>query len=217
MEHVSEQTWVDSVRGISGSEIDTKAKAHLLTGCLQCNESYNRWGKVRRLAAQEVSYDPPKSIVRLVKLGFANKAASSTSKWPFASLVFDSFAQPLAYGVRSGAASAGPATGGPSAPAVWQVVYEAEGLTVDLRITYGARAQAVHLVGQVFDKQAVRPLQNNAIVELSTEGDAVIATSAVSPFGEFHIEFEAKDQLLLSVKAAGRNTVRIPLANVKLR
>jgi hypothetical protein len=187
MEHVSEQMWVDSVRGVSGSEIDTKVKAYLLTGCLQCSDSYNRWDKVRRLAAQEVSYDPPESVVRLVKLGFSDKAVSPRSEWTFANLVFDSFAQPLAYGVRSGAASAGPATGGPSAPAVWQVVYEAEGLTVDLRITYGARSQAVHLVGQVFDKQAVRPLQNNAIVELSTEGDSVIATSAVSPFGEFHI------------------------------
>jgi len=31
--------------------------------------------------------------------------------------------------------------------------------------------------------------------------------------GEFHIEFKPQDHLWLSVKAAERNTVRIPLTN----
>jgi hypothetical protein len=41
----------------------------------------------------------------------------------------------------------------------------------------------------------------------------VIATAPLSAFGEFHIEFEAKDHRWLSVKTEARNTVRIPLTN----
>jgi hypothetical protein len=72
-------------------------------------------------------------------------------------------------------------------------------------------------VGQVLDKQAARALQNNPSIELSTEQEQLLATTTVSALGEFYIEFEAKDHLWLSVKAAGRNTVRIPLTNPKQR
>ena len=139
--------------------------------------------------------------MRLVKLEFSTKAARRPQKWTLANLVFDSVAQPLPAGVRSGTLN------------VWQVIYEAEGLTVDLRFGRRSQSREVHMVGQVFDKQAVRALKNNTTVELSTEKDLLVATTAVTELGEFHLEFEAKDRLWLSVKAAGRNAVRIPLTN----
>ena len=159
----------------------------------------------------EAAYEPPENLVRLVKLGLGDKTTGKAQKWTLANLVFDSFAQPLLHGVRSGTANAG------GTSSVWQVVYEAEGLTVDLRVTHRAQSKAAHLVGQIFDKRTVRPLQDNAIVELSKDQNNAIAASVVNAFGEFHIEFEPQDHLLLSIKAAGRNAVRIPLTNLKLR
>jgi hypothetical protein len=101
-----------------------------------------------------------------------------------------------------------------AALSAWQVVYEAEGLTVDLRFGHRAQSKTIHLVGQVFDKRAVRAWQSNATILLSTEQGELIATTAVNAMGEFHIEFETKDQhLWLSIKAVGRNAVRIPLTN----
>jgi hypothetical protein len=201
MRHFSEQPWADFVRRISGPEVSTDIKAHLASGCLRCKTAHDAWSRVQRLATGESSYAPPENLVRLVKLGFASKPAQPSRTWTLANLVFDSFAQPLMAGVRSGALN------------VWQVIYEAEGLTVDLRFGRRAQSKAVHLVGQVFDKQEVRALQNNATVELSTEQDQMVATTNVSTLGEFHIEFEAKEHLWLSVKAVGRNPVRIPLTN----
>lgn len=139
--------------------------------------------------------------MRLVKLGFASKSAQQPRTWTLASLVFDSFAQPLPAGVRSGALR------------VWQVIYEAEGLTVDLHFGRRAESKDVHIVGQVFDRQAVQALQGNATVELATECEQLLATAPVTNQGEFHLEFAAKDHLWLSVKSTGRNTVRIPLAS----
>jgi hypothetical protein len=202
MSHFSEQSWVDFVRGVSDPELSGDLKAHLAAGCPKCKTGLDTWSRVRKLATEEAAFAPPENLVRLVKLGFANKHAEQPRPWTLANLVFDSLAQPLPVGVRSSGTLN-----------VWQVIYEAEGLTVDLRFGRRTPAKEVHLVGQVFDKQAVKALQGDASIELSTEQDQLVATTAVSPLGEFHLEFEAKNHLWLSVKAVGRNTVRIPLTN----
>jgi hypothetical protein len=207
MEHFSERPWADFVRGISGPEISKDIKAHLAADCSKCKTALDAWSRVRRLASAEDAYAPPENLVRLVKLGFASKPAHRPlawipANWTVANLVFDSFAQPLPVGVRSSAALS-----------AWQVVYEAEALTVDLRFGHRAQSKTIHLVGQVFDKRAVRVWQTDATIELSTEHGQLVATTGVNAMGEFHIEFKPQDQLWLSVKAAGRNTVRIPLTN----
>jgi hypothetical protein len=207
MRHFSERPWADFVRGISGPEITRDIRTHLAEGCTKCKTALDAWSRVRRLASEEAAYAPPENLVRLAKVAFGSQPARqplawTPANWTLANLVFDSFAQPLPAGVRSAALSA------------WQVVYEAEGLTVDLRFGHRGQSKTVHLVGQVFDKRAVRVWQSNATIQLSTERGELVATTAVNAMGEFHIEFEAKDHhLWLSVEAAERNTVRIPLTN----
>jgi hypothetical protein len=211
MEHFSEQTWADFARAVSAPEFSRDIQAHLLAGCPECVTSHKTWGKVSRMATDEAAYEPPENLVRLVKLGFGGRATAKAQKWTLATLIFDSFTQPLLHGVRSGTTNAA------GTSTVWQVVYEAEGLTVDLRVTHRAQSKMAHLVGQIFDKRTVRPLQENAIVELSKDRNITITASAVNAFGEFHIEFEPQDHLRLSIKATGRNSVQIPLTNVRLR
>jgi hypothetical protein len=203
MRHFSEQPWADFVRGVSGPKISKDIRAHLASGCPECKKAHDAWSRIRRLATDQGAYAPPENLVRLVKLGFASKAAPPSRTWTLANLVFDSFAQPLPAGVRSGTLN------------VWQVIYEAEGLAVDLRFGRRAQSKAVHLVGQVFDKREVRALQNNASIELLTDQGQMIAAAPVSTSGEFHLEFEHKEQLWLSVRAVGRNPLRIPLTNPK--
>ncbi|MGA7291286.1 MAG: hypothetical protein WBW85_01985 [Terriglobales bacterium] len=201
MNHFSEQPWADFVRGVSGLEISRDIRTHLGRGCPQCKIAHNVWNQVRMFATNESSYAPPENLLRMVKLGFTHKAAEQPRNWTLANLVFDSFAQPLPVGIRSGTLN------------VWQVIYEAEGLSVDLRFGRRTQSKDVHLAGQVLDKVEARALQNNATVEVSTEQEQLVATTPVSSLGEFHMEFEAKEHLWLSVKAVGRNIVRIPLTN----
>jgi hypothetical protein len=199
--HFSEQSWIDLVRGVNRPEQGEDIKAHLARGCSKCKAAHDVWSRVGRLATNDESYTPPDNLVRLVKLGFATHFAEQPSKWTLAKLVFDGFAQPLPAGVRSGALR------------VWQVIYEAEGLTVDLHFGRRAQSEAVHIVGQVFDKTTAQALQDNATVELSTEHKQLVGIAPVTSLGEFYLEFEAKEHLWLSVKSAGRNTERIPLSN----
>lgn len=200
MRHFSEERWADFVRGVSAPEIGSDIRKHLDTGCLKCQTALDAWSPVRRFATEESAYAPPENLVRLVKLGFASQRAKRPRKWTLASLVFDSFSQPLPVGVRSGTLD------------VWQVVYEAEGLTVDLRFGPRAHPKRMHLVGQVLDKQKVRASQT-ATIELSTEQGQLVGTASVNASGEFQVEFEAQDHLWLSIKSEDRNIVRIPLTN----
>jgi hypothetical protein len=205
MEHFSEAPLVDFVRGVGRAEISSRVRAHLAAGCLKCQTALEAWSRVQRLATAEPAYAPPENLVRLVKLGFDSQPSARTSKSTLGRLVFDGFAQPLPAGVRSAARTA------------WQVVYEAEGLTVDLRFGQRAPSKTVYLVGQVFDKQAVRVSESNATIELRTEQDQLVASTVVNAMGEFHMEFQEKGHLWLSVQVLARNTVRIPLTNLQSR
>ena len=200
MEHFSERSWVDFVRGVGGPTMSVDIRSHLTDGCQKCKTTHDAWSRVRRIATKESSYAPPENLVRLVKLGFEGKAAKPAPAWTLASLVFDGFAQPLPAGVRSGALN------------VWQLIYEAEGLSVDLRFGRRMQSKAVHLVGQVLNKEEMQ-VCHDATIELATEENQIVATAPVSVLGEFHLEFEASDRLWLSVKTAARNPVRIPLSN----
>jgi hypothetical protein len=203
MQHFSDRPVADFVRGVSGPEISTEIGAHLAGGCPKCKTGVDAWSRVRKFATAEAAYEPPTDLVRLVKLGFAAQPLAQSRKWTLANLVFDGSAQPLPVGVRSAAISA------------WQVIYEADGLTVDLRLGRRAPSRNVHVVGQVFDKKAVRALQDSAVVELRTAEDRLLATTVVNAMGEFHLEFEQRDNMWLAISAEGRESVRIPLANPK--
>lgn len=199
--HFSDRSLVDVVRGVNRPEPGQSIRAHIAAGCSTCKAAHDSWSLVSGFAANEESYTPPDDLVRLVKLGFAGQAAPQASKWTLADLMFDSLAQPLPAGVRSGALR------------VWQVIYEAEGLTVDLHFGRRTQSKAMHIVGQVFDKKAAQALQDSSTVELSTEHDQLVATAPITRSGEFYLEFETKEHLWLSVKSAARNTVRIPITN----
>jgi hypothetical protein len=205
MDHFSEQPWIDLVRGVSAAEVSRDIRTHLDASCLKCKTTLDAWTRVRQLATDEAAFTPPENLVRLAKLAFAGKAeAPQPRNWTLANLVFDSFAQPLLAGVRSGELN------------MWQVIYETEGLTVDLSFGRRSKAKRVHLVGQVLDKREVRPW-HNVTIDLATEKDQVLGTTVANASGEFQMEFEAKEFLWLLIKAESHNTVWIPLTNLRQR
>jgi hypothetical protein len=209
MEHLAAQPLVDFVRGVCAPPIARGIKAHLDAGCSKCQTALHSWNRVRHLAAQEDSYTPPENLVHMAKFAFVSQAAQRVQSdlpttWTLANLIFNGFTQPLPAGYRSGTLN------------VWQVIYEAEGLTVDLRFGRRSQSKVVYIVGQILDKHATRALHSDTTVELSTENDQLVATSPITVMGEFHIEFQEKGPLWLSVKTSGRNPVRIPLANPAL-
>jgi len=140
MRHFSEQAWADFLRGISESEMKANIESHLARGCCDCCATSDVWNRVQVTVANETTYMPPESLVRMVKQEFA-ATKSPKQESVLAGLLFDTFAQPLTAGIRSGAAVAR------------QLVYEAEGLTVDLRLDSQPNSGMVLVVGQVLDKR----------------------------------------------------------------
>lgn len=202
MEHFSEQAWADFARGFGASEKAQGIKAHIAAGCTNCKAGGNFWGRVQTIALAESAYRAPENLVRLAKLEFTARQAFKAEKWSLASLLFDSLSQPLLAGARS------------SATVARQVVYEAEGLTVDLRFDRVVPSGKVSAVGQILDSRIPHePLAGSPVV-VWTENGQLVATTTANSYGEFQLEFEARDDLRLTARVGGRR-VRMPLTNLK--
>jgi hypothetical protein len=199
MEHFSEQAWADFSRGVDASDGIT---THLSAGCLACKTAQGFWARLQTMASAETSYSASEDIVRLAKLEFSARQELDNS-WSVADKVFDTFSLPLLAGTRSGS--------------LWprQVVYEAEGLTVDLCFERVKSSGKISATGQILDNRAFgrNPL-NTASIILWTGDGQLVATTVPNPHGEFQFEFVAQDDLRLTARVGSRR-VRMSLVDLK--
>jgi anti-sigma factor RsiW len=201
MAHFSEQAWVDFVRGIDNSERGAM-EAHLASCCEQCDAEHDTWEQIQAMTLNDCNYAPPDSAVRMVKLEFAAQSVEKEKQGVVANLVFDNFAMPALAGIRSSVAAAR------------QMVFEAEGLVVDLRFDKAAFAERTFLTGQVLDKAVPRAPVEGALVIMWTEKGLAIAETKANAFGEFSLELEKQDNLRLSIEVGGHVHIRVPLVNL---
>ena len=201
MEHFSEPAWADFVRGFRNSDCEEMG-AHLAGNCVECARIHDTWMLVYSVAQQESLYAPPESLARMAKLEFASRQQAEAAPAIFAALTFDTFARPTLAGVRSAASCAR------------QMLYEAEGLAVDLRFDLAPNRRLVNVTGQVLDKQQPRaPLESVLVLVWTPKGLPITETRA-NAFGEFNLQLEPQNNLRLSIHAVGRKPVSISLANL---
>jgi hypothetical protein len=203
MEHFPDHVWADFIRDTGTSESMDGLKAHLANGCAHCASEGDFWSRLRMCAENEASYAVPQDIVHMLKLEFASQHSQNSQESKVAHLVFDSFAQPLLSGVRAGLSAAR------------QLVYEADGLTVDMRLEKGFQASKVCAVGQVLDQRARQVSAPTGSVILWTDRGLPVLQTAANEHGEFAFEFVNKDNLRLSIELQGRSPVRINLPELK--
>jgi hypothetical protein len=199
MEHFSGQAWADFSRGFEASD---GIKSHLSAGCLACKTAQGFWARLQSMALAEIAFSAPEDLVRLAKLEFSARRELDHS-WTVAGKVFDTFSLPLLSGTRSGS--------------LWprQVVYEAEGLTVDLHFERVTSSGKISATGQILDSRAFgrNPLNTASIVLWSGDGQ-LVATTVPNPHGEFQLEFVAQDDLRLTARVGSRR-VRMSLVDLK--
>lgn len=200
MEHFSQQAFADVVRG-TDAPVHAELRSHLASQCPQCVGTFKMWSRLQAIAARENAYDAPADSVRMAKLEFA--ARSQDQHEITASVVFDSALQPALAGVRSAGTAA-----------ARQMVYEAEGLMVDLRFDQRPGSRCISLIGQVLDPKGTRRSLAHAPVMLWTERGMVVTETKTNGFGEFHLEFEVLGQMRLSIQSFGGSVIRIPLASL---
>jgi hypothetical protein len=201
--HFSEEIWVDFARGTVPAGTGQELKRHLATQCRGCHSALELWQRVVNFGLQERWRTPPENLVHLVKTEFTLKHAEETESPMIATLLFDSTAQPFPVGLRSGSAS------------TRQVVYEAEGLTVDMRFERHHQRNLISASGQVLDKESPLDWLGNAAVVLWTNEGRMVSKTETNHCGEFQLEFPPQDQLRLSVITQGRKTLRIVLGNLE--
>src|SRR6184192_2174880 len=174
MEHFSEQAWADFVRGTGESATKVNIESHLARGCPDCRAAFDVWSRVQATLVNERTYTPPDSAVRMVKQEFAATHSPEQRSSVLASLLFDTFAQPLPAGIRSTVAVAR------------QLIYEAEGLTVDLRLDRQPQSNKICVVGQVLDKGIPRVSPSGASIMIWTEKGLPIVQARQTCLGSFN-------------------------------
>jgi len=197
MQHFSEEAWADFVRGTGAAGMAGEMESHLAEGCADCMAANSVWDRLRMAAVQESVYAPPTDLVRRIKLELITRSAPELPR--AIAPVFDTFCQPQPVGVRAGIATAR------------QLLYEADGLTVDLRLEQEARRGKVSAVGQVLDKASPSSLLSKGTITLWTARGLPIIEAKPNEHGEFQFEYDAQDDLHLSIAISGRNLVRMVL------
>jgi hypothetical protein len=203
MEHFPDHVWADFIRDTGASESTEGLKAHLANGCAHCLSARDFWSRLRMFAGNEASYAVPQDVVRMLKFEFASQHSRNPQESKVAHLVFDSFAQPMLSGVRGGLAAAR------------QLVYEGDGLTVDLRLEKGLQASKICAVGQVLDQRTPQVSAATGSVILWTDRGLPVAQTTPSEHGEFAFEFVSKDNMRLSIEMQGRSPLRINLPELR--
>ncbi|HST12889.1 MAG TPA: hypothetical protein VLL05_21100 [Terriglobales bacterium] len=203
MSHFSEQTWADFVRGIDVDGRKFEVEVHLGSACPECKSEFETWERVVRFALQESNYTVPDGLVQAAKAGFTSTESTEPESWNPATLLFDSALVPLPVGIRSGTAN------------TRQLIYEGEGLTVDMRFERKPNSPLISATGQVLDKAVpLRWLGKAAIVLWNDKGHLLSKTEA-GEYGEFQFEFVPQDHLRMSIATADRRTLRIALGNLE--
>ncbi len=204
MRHFHLEGWADFARQQVSPQQKAAMQDHLDRGCQRCRKIVEMWQSVLDTAGREASYQPQESAVRSLKGYYAlYKPQKPLLGAVLARLISDSFLQPLPAGVRS------------SAPAARQFVYRAENLIVDLRLESQPGSDRISLIGQVLDSQHPDAGPGSVLVILLRDGETA-AETASNEYGEFHLEFQPHDGLMLSLRAGEKGSIIIPLQDLEV-
>jgi hypothetical protein len=198
-DHFSEEDWLDFARAQSG-ETGTALERHLASACASCAATLQFWQSVLSLAGREADYAPPDAAVRQARaqFAFARPKGLLARAAETAALVFDSFRQPLAAGVRA------------AGPSPRQMLYKAGSYVVRLRVEPANGSERLSIVGQVVDDaDPGRTLRDLAVLVLS--GKQTVDWTLTNQLGEFALDPEPADNLQLSVGLPDRSPVTVPL------
>jgi hypothetical protein len=191
------EKWIDFARGLFEGKEGNAMQDHLDSGCVECAKAYAFYQKLYQAAQREASYEPPESVVHIVKTAFSATHKQPVGRFAKAQLLFNSLLNPLPVGVRSaGAASR-------------QMLYGSGQYRVDLRIERQIDSEHISVVGQLLDAAGHGAPVEGARVTLEKRRK-VIAETTTSRHGEFYLDCRT-ESVRLHVAVTGQEFV-IPLA-----
>jgi len=185
MRHLSIENLMNYVDG-QGSDVEKSTEETHLAGCRECSELRQEFQLLVSQLREDSSFEPPASLIEWSKNLFQPviQPTSGGLRKIIASLVFDTFDEPMLAGVRR--------VGAPPR----QLLFRAGDVDVDVKIESMEANDRITLVGQVlssatkfFDNTPVK-LESHGIVRYRTRTNGV---------GEFSFDEVPKDTYHLSV------------------
>jgi hypothetical protein len=198
-DHFRDAAWIEFVRQSVSVERMAQMQLHLDKGCEPCRHAYTAWNQVWKTAVREANYEAPEQVVRSIKAVFRLRQKlpllSRLTEW--ASLIFDSLHDPLPVGIRGGTAPAR------------HLLHQSESFLIDLRLA-DEGATCASLVGQVLPKQTTQGSTAGTGIAL-TQGEVLITQTVANAIGEFQMEFEYLDGLILYLQIPNSVTIGVAL------
>jgi hypothetical protein len=207
MKHITDDIWVDFVRGTLAPDDAEAVDRHLRTGCGRCLHARDLWLSVRQRADRESLYSPPDDALAIARAQFRAFRAERKLTPIHAVLLFDNLHAASPVGIR-----------GAMAPLLRHLLYQAGSFSIDFSIEPRAGSNELALTGQVADAKrvAIREPRSRAPRPkvLLLQGDRELAATATNRVGEFEFQFEAQEDLALMVLVKGRPPVLVELGEV---
>ena len=201
--HFEDTVWVDVVRGTIDAATKSEVEKHLQSGCADCQRALAVWQLMQTSANHDRNFQPPADLVRLVKQEFGIQNPTPEKETWIARLIFDSFTQAAPVGIRSAAAAANNSR---------QLLYEANGVTIDMRFEFQP-PQRLLVVGQVLENKNAYPMPI-PLVLFNDQGAAVLETETTE-FGEFQFECDIRERLRLSLELTTTKRIQVPLGDAE--
>jgi hypothetical protein len=178
-------------------------QAHLDGGCATCLEMASLLSQIAKRAREEAQHEMPDFVMRNARAVYSLQRPEEVRLLPrtIARLVFDSFREPAAVGVRGERSLA------------HQLMYVAGPYYVDLRLEKEPGSTQIRMIGQIATReQGATGVPDVPVFLLSR--NVIVNKTATNKFGEFAMEYAPKHGLRLFAPIAGENHIEIRLGRV---
>jgi hypothetical protein len=201
MKHYGFVQWVDFARGVVGPGEEKGMRAHLATGCPECQGVADFCEKLSRICHGMAPMPVPEQAMQRARSIFLSKyprPSKRSLRIPI-EVIFDSFLVPSPAGLRA------------SWQVGWQALYHAGECSLDLRVEPELCSSRAAIIGQVANHQTPDAEMANLPVCLKS-GKVVVAETRSNRFGEFQMEYEQQKRLQLYVYLdGGTRCIQVPL------
>lgn len=197
--------WSDFVRDLAQADTAEEMRSALLEGKAQDRRTVELLSQVAEVGRLDHELEIPPYALRGAKaigcLGRLEQPAAATQGLlrflPF-ELTFDSLLQPAAMGTRNLHASDR------------QLVFEASGYTVEVRMEQETDPASTVLVGELLrNQQGLQPVPHVPVLVKS--GSRIVARSNTGRFGEFQAEGLPTEHLSLALMVGEQECIQLPL------
>jgi hypothetical protein len=192
MTHFDSWHWADFVRGLCDEPTQSVMRAHLSSGCLNCQKTVDTLRAIVAVAQEEAAVAPPEYAVRYAEAFYSHVRPQTTLERLVAQLVYDSATEPLPAGIRAGERLSR------------RALFAAGDHQVDLQLDRQPMSDIVTLVGQVVGRHQAANLADVPVWLM--ERDSLVTRTTCNTFGEFHLEYEPRRnlRLLFSLEEVGK-------------